>query len=528
MKLEEQTYDPVAYKAEMVVGFSGVAEGYSAHAAVTERIWGPIGERLLDLAGARAGGRVLDIATGGGGLAVAAARRVGSGGHVLGTDASRQMIEAARSEAEREGLAIANFRVVDADSPDLPEASFDAAVCRYALNFFFDLGAALDGVLRSLVPGGKLAACTVGPPEELPFATLIMGAILEALEVPPPPEPPVGAPHFFSLSDPGLLEDALTRAGFAEVQTERLEYGGTFESGAELAEWTVAINPFFKALLDSKPERREAGLAAIERTAEERYGDADGRVTFPAEENISLTVSVPVRSRQFSKLMSVLRDPEKSLRARRPLSQSAHGDHARADRPRDLLRPQRVAPSTTARRTARGAQPEAPARPARDRFGREQKSQRIRSSQSVCAPVVVFSDARHAPPSDSNGEPHRSCPESKGGALGSSAETTPSWPIGSSRCRGGRDRSSPRAVVVRAPAETHAGDVGALGGPGPQGLRLAPDLRVLPNLTVAHHADDMHHATERRGRLLVDPVLVAVEPLQELHALSREVGEVVQ
>ena len=290
MTLDQHIYDPIAYKAEMIAGFSSVADGYGAHARITERIWGPIGEHLLDLAGPPRGGRVLDLATGGGGLALRAAGRVGPGGHVLGTDVSPQMIETARGAAKSDGHANVDFRVVDADSPDLPEVSFDAAVCRYALNFFFDLDAALNGVLRSLVPGGRFAACTVGPPDELPFATLIMGAIIEALAVPPPAEPPAGAPHFFSLSDPSLLEDALVRSGFTDVKTERLEYGGSFESGAELARWTVAINPFFKALLASKPGRREAALAAIARVAEERYGDQDGGVTFPAEENISLTV----------------------------------------------------------------------------------------------------------------------------------------------------------------------------------------------------------------------------------------------
>jgi DNA-binding CsgD family transcriptional regulator/SAM-dependent methyltransferase len=290
MSVQAQTYDPVAYKAEMVAGFSSVAGGYGVHLELTERIWGPIGERLLNLADVRSGARVLDVATGAGGLALAAARRVGAAGHVLGTDASPQMIETARLAADADSVANADFRVVDADDADLPAASFDAAICRYALNFFFDLDSALAGILRSLVPGGKLAACVVGPPEELPFASLIMGAIVRSLDVPPPPEPPAGAPHFFSLSDPRLLTDALTRAGFTDVRAERLEYGGTFESGAELAEWTVAVNPFFKALVDAKPHLREACLAAIAESATDRYGDADGCVTFPARENISLTV----------------------------------------------------------------------------------------------------------------------------------------------------------------------------------------------------------------------------------------------
>ena len=59
-------------------------------------------ERMLDLAAVRAGARVLDLGTGAGDQAFAAAARVGPQGHVLATDISAEMVaEAAAGAASR-------------------------------------------------------------------------------------------------------------------------------------------------------------------------------------------------------------------------------------------------------------------------------------------------------------------------------------------------------------------------------------------------------------------------------------------
>src|SRR5262245_49678800 len=68
------------------------------------RLTRPVSERMLDLAGIRAGMRVLDVASGRGEPAIPAAHRVGKSGVVLGIDNADGILEIARERARREGL----------------------------------------------------------------------------------------------------------------------------------------------------------------------------------------------------------------------------------------------------------------------------------------------------------------------------------------------------------------------------------------------------------------------------------------
>jgi SAM-dependent methyltransferase len=60
------------------------------------RLSARLSERMLGLAGVRAGMRVLDLATGRGEPAIPAAHRVGPGGSVLGVDVSAEMLAFAK------------------------------------------------------------------------------------------------------------------------------------------------------------------------------------------------------------------------------------------------------------------------------------------------------------------------------------------------------------------------------------------------------------------------------------------------
>src|SRR6266403_1404088 len=62
--------------------------------------------RAADLARVGPGGRVLDVATGTGDLAVELRRRVGPEGEVVGTDFSEEMLARARQKAAAGGLDI--------------------------------------------------------------------------------------------------------------------------------------------------------------------------------------------------------------------------------------------------------------------------------------------------------------------------------------------------------------------------------------------------------------------------------------
>src|SRR5207249_2464162 len=113
-----------------------------------------------------------------------AARRVGPTGSVVATDLSPAMLSLAREEAARVGLRHVEFREMDAEEPDLPVHSFDAALCRWTLMFLPHLVAALTRLRELLVPEGRFAAAVWGPPERVPLPSIPMGVIRHVLKIP--------------------------------------------------------------------------------------------------------------------------------------------------------------------------------------------------------------------------------------------------------------------------------------------------------------------------------------------------------
>src|SRR5262249_2313411 len=110
--------------------FDLVAEGYDRPAL---RAFVTGAERLVDLASLRNGQVALDVATGTGHAAIAAARAVGSQGRVTAVDASGEMCQRAEQKALRRGLGNLEVRQGDGAALALPDASFDAVICASAL-----------------------------------------------------------------------------------------------------------------------------------------------------------------------------------------------------------------------------------------------------------------------------------------------------------------------------------------------------------------------------------------------------------
>src|SRR6478672_10091809 len=116
----------------------------------------PITERFFRDAGIVAGQRVLDLGSGMGDVAMAAARVVGPSGEVVGLERDAKSIARARARVAAAGFR--NVRFTQADLNDVPrDEPFDAAVGRFILMFLPDPLSVLRSVERLLVPGGVVA-----------------------------------------------------------------------------------------------------------------------------------------------------------------------------------------------------------------------------------------------------------------------------------------------------------------------------------------------------------------------------------
>ncbi len=116
-------------------------------------------EQLVDSADLRAGWRVLDVATGSGNAALAAARH---GLGVVGVDYVPSLLEVGRARAAAEGLDVT---FLDGDAENLPveDGSFDAVLSVFGAMFAPDQQRAADELARACRPGGTIALASWVP-----------------------------------------------------------------------------------------------------------------------------------------------------------------------------------------------------------------------------------------------------------------------------------------------------------------------------------------------------------------------------
>jgi SAM-dependent methyltransferase len=113
-------------------------------------------EQLCETAELQAGLRVLDVATGSGNAALAAARR---GCESIGIDYVPALLERGRIRAEAERLSV-EFLEGDAEQIPFPAASFNAVLSIYGVMFAPNHRLAADELVRVCRPGGRIAlAC---------------------------------------------------------------------------------------------------------------------------------------------------------------------------------------------------------------------------------------------------------------------------------------------------------------------------------------------------------------------------------
>jgi SAM-dependent methyltransferase len=210
---------------------AGCRAAYDAHAGEYARLLDPtlagLVQRLAELADARPGTRLLDLATGTGALARVAKD---CGAAVVGVDISAPMLAIARDRAPE-----IDFRLADAHALPFPEGEFDAVACGLALSHFHEPRGALREVLRVLREGGRLVASTWAAGGSIPS----LARIVDLLQ-----RQGAGDKSYTLDEDTWLYpengSEVLRRAGFANVSVQTAKFAGRFADSEHALQWTLA------------------------------------------------------------------------------------------------------------------------------------------------------------------------------------------------------------------------------------------------------------------------------------------------
>lgn len=206
---------------EMLDGWRETARYWTKYSDTITQMFAPLTEVMIARAGIHEGQSVLDVAGGAGEPSLTIAERVGPNGSVMCTDAIAEMVEAARTEANRRGLKNVQFRQCTADSLPFPDNSFDVAVSRLGAMFFLDSLASMREMLRVVKPGGILTFAVWYKSELNPFCYLVSGVMeqhVKAAEADP------NAPNAFRFAEPGKLAGIMKQAGATDVLDEVVSF----------------------------------------------------------------------------------------------------------------------------------------------------------------------------------------------------------------------------------------------------------------------------------------------------------------
>jgi len=219
-------------------------------AELQEPLFTPIYEAVLQAAAVGQGQKILDVGCGSGLFCQIAAKR---GAQVAGIDAASKLIEIARERTPK-----GDFHLGEMEELPFAAASFDVVTGFNSFQFAADPVNALQQAQRATKPFGKIVAAVWGAAKDCQAATF-----LKALGSTLPPPPP-GAPGPFALSDPGVLEALLSKAGLKPQATAEVDTPFIYKNDDAAWRAIVGSGPGVRAIRHSGEAKvREVVMPAI-------------------------------------------------------------------------------------------------------------------------------------------------------------------------------------------------------------------------------------------------------------------------
>jgi len=237
--------------------------GAESYAAVLDPTLRPLIERRIDRADLAPGRSVLDLATGTGAVARAAAA---CGATVVGADIARPMVALARRLS---GKSI-DFVAADAAALPLTAASFDVVTLGLSLSHLVDRPASLAEVVRVLRPGGRLVASSWAGGKANPAFSAILDVLRRHASGPVHPFAELLDESTWSNTESGRA--VLHDAGFAPVHVTTDTMSAKYASPDDAVAWAFAWPSYGNTVRDLD----EATRASVYREAVATLRKMDG------------------------------------------------------------------------------------------------------------------------------------------------------------------------------------------------------------------------------------------------------------
>jgi len=229
-----------------------------------------VSEWLVERLDPQRGQTILDLGAGTGETGFLAAPRLGADGLLISSDLSPRMLEAAQRVAPLFGVTNAEFRVLDAERIELPDASVDGVLSRFGYVLRGEPPAALGEVRRVLRPGGRFAFAAWAGREQNRWMTVPADVMVERGHLSPRSEAELALSN---RRNPETIRRLLSDAGFAVVDVEEMPVAYRFADADELWFFVSELRGSVAlALAKLGEEERAAVRAEIEQRAD-RVGD---------------------------------------------------------------------------------------------------------------------------------------------------------------------------------------------------------------------------------------------------------------
>lgn len=244
----------------------------------TDRSFGPLTERLLDVAQGEGFAQAIDIGCGAGEVTLRLARANPSA-RITGLDISEDLVAIARERTSAQSNVrielgdAAQWSVADDERPD-------RIVSRHGVMFFNDPVAAFSHIAAGAAPAARMAFSCFRERQNNVWVNELAGALPSGNEPSPDPE----APGPFAFGRRNRVARILGDAGWRDIEFEAIDYPMVAGRGSDAVEdalsYFLRIGPAARAIASLEDAERPAALVDLRVVIERHF--QDGTVALPA------------------------------------------------------------------------------------------------------------------------------------------------------------------------------------------------------------------------------------------------------